>query len=121
MSVFHALSAGKIGHPAMLGPDFDRTDLGIVGLVVAMVTVAVTDVGVGLATDVPGSGLNAVVDAVEAALVDVVVATVEFGNVLPAGADAKGRGSVCPDPDIRPEQHETASDVTTTPATSVAH
>jgi hypothetical protein len=120
MSVFHALSAGNTGHPAMLGPDFDWTALGAVGLVVAMGTVEATDPGVESRIDVGGCDLS-VVDVVEGALVDGVDVSVGLDTTVLPGAKAGVPGSVWPDPERWPALHEAVSDVTMTPATNIDH
>jgi len=62
-----------------------------------------------------------VVDVVEGALVDGVEVSVGFHRTVLPGARAGVPGSVRPDSETWPALHEAVSDVTMTPATSVAH
>ena len=61
------------------------------------------------------------VDVVEGALVDRVDVSVGLDRTVLPGATAGVPGSVWPDPERWPALHEAVSDVTMTPATSVAH
>jgi hypothetical protein len=120
MSVFHTLLAGNTGHPAMLGPGFDGTAFGtVVGLVVAMGTVEATDPGVETRIDGRGSDLS-VVDVVEGALVDGVDVSGGLDRTVLPGAEAGAPGSVWPDSERWRALHEAVSEMTMTPATSVA-
>jgi hypothetical protein len=104
----------------MLGPDFDWTAFGAVGLGVATGTAEVTDAGVEPRIDVGGCDLS-VVDGVEGALVGGVDEAVGLDRTVLPGAKAGVPGPIWPDPERWPALHEAVSDVTMTPATSVAH
>ena len=61
------------------------------------------------------------VDVVEEGLVDGVDVSVGLDRTVLLGVKAGGPGSVWPDPERWPALHEAVSDVTMTPASSVAH
>ena len=108
MSVFHALSAGKTGQPAMLGPDAGWTG-GALGT-----RVVGTGAGARRTSEVLGTDMTTVVEVVDVVVVSALVEVVD-GTVA---TDSGRLGSAF---DTRPELHAAASAVTTTPAVNAPH